>query len=286
MSELIDYITERQKQPRKLSDKTVSNYTKEYNRLTKQFNQSNNWVTSTSNKNLINMIKSTNLGLGTQMNYINLFCSIKRNSLQDVRELEEYVKELKPLQIEQKDNNKVLLNETLPSYETIKHYIDDLYNQRDYVNYLVNTLIFDYQFRNKDCNVIIISLSDYKQLKDKTDNYLVYYKDHTTKIIINRYKTSSVYGKKEITTRSRKIHNAVVSLNSGPLLQSAKGQRVTDENLQHYIRTYDSIGEASYFKINIKHAQSQPNTLKVISNMSKNRGTSVDTIISEYNIVV
>jgi hypothetical protein len=278
-------LTERNKEERPLSKTSENSYKRIYLYLTNLFNENHNWVNFHSQKYLINKLRELDCKEDNKLSYLNLFIMIKKYANLDNEELLKYRAELFK---EKKANTEIKLQqqkEILPSYDEVREYINDLYKQKDYVNYLVNELIFTYCVRNQDVNLKIINLNEYKQEKNNTDNYLVVKKNECD-LIINSYKTSSVYGKKQIRIRSRKIYNAAHSL-KGNLIQNDKGENLDMNNIAYYIRLMPfndkRLTEAQYCKINVFHVQTLSNPLEKITEIAKNRGTSIETINGYYN---
>jgi len=278
-------LTERNKEERPLSKTSENSYKRIYLYLTNLFNENHNWVNFHSQKYLINKLRELDCKEDNKLSYLNLFIMIKKYANLDNDELIKYRAELFKIK---KSNTEIKLQqqkEILPSYDEVREYINDLYKQKDYVNYLVNQLIFTYCLRNQDVNLKIINLNEYKEEKNNTDNYLVVKKNECD-LIINSYKTSSVYGKKQIRIRSRKIYNAAISL-KGNLLQNDKGDNLDMNNISYYIRLMPfndkRLTEAQYCKINVFHAQTLSNPLEKITEIAKNRGTSIETLNGYYN---
>jgi hypothetical protein len=278
-------LSERNKEERPLSKTSENSYKRIYLYLTNLFNENHNWVHFHSQKYLINKLRELDCKEDNKLSYLNLFIMIKKYANLDNDELIKYRAELFK---EKKANTEIKLQqqkEILPSYDEVREYINDLYKQKDYVNYLVNELIFTYCLRNQDVNLKIINLNEYKQDKNNTDNYLVVKKNEVD-LIINSYKTSSVYGKKQIRIRSRKIYNAAISL-KGNILQNDKGENLDMNNIAYYIRLMPfndkRLTEAQYCKINVFHAQTLSNPLEKITEIAKNRGTSIETLNGYYN---
>jgi hypothetical protein len=278
-------LTERNKEERPLSKTSENSYKRIYLYLTNLFNENHNWVNFHSQKYLINKLRELDCKEDNKLSYLNLFIMIKKYANLDNEELIKYRAELFKIK---KSNTEIKLQqqkEILPSYDEVREYINDLYKQKDYVNYLVNELIFTYCLRNQDVNLKIINLNEYKQDKNNTDNYLVVKKNECD-LIINSYKTSSVYGKKQIRIRSRKIYNAAHSL-KGNLIQNDKGENLDMNNIAYYIRLMPfndkRLTEAQYCKINVFHSQTLSNPLEKITEIAKNRGTSIETLNGYYN---
>jgi len=286
MSELDLMLIERNKEVRPLSKTTEASYRRQYNFITKLFGEKDDWVSFHSQKYLINKLQNLDSKEDNKLNYLNLFVMIKKYANLENAELIKYREDLFK---KKKANTEIKLQEQkeiLPSYHEVREYINDLYRQKDYVNYLINELIFSYCLRNQDVNLKIINLIDYKQQNNNIDNYLIVKKSES-ELVINSYKTKSVYGQKRIRIRSHKILNAIRSLKEGWLLQNDNSKNIEMSNLSYYIRLMPfgdkRLTESQYCKINIFHAQTLTNPLQKIIELSKHRGTSPDTLHNSYN---
>ena len=173
--------------------------------------------------------------------------------------------------------------ETLPDYKTVVKYIDGLYKERNYTDYLVNYLIFTYGLRNKDINLTIITNENYKKT-DIAKNYLIIRKTDCM-LVINDYKTVNSYGVKRFVVRSRRVLDSANKLGEGLLLTNKFNEPVNDGNLSYYINLYENLNESDLFKINLLHIQSLPNPIKELAKISKTRGSNnIQTLNSHYNI--
>ena len=286
-SEIEQLVNQKQTQARPVSNDTLIKYIKQYEYLTSMTNNKLNpdWITNTSEKSSIKYLTDLqNISASGRLNYLNIFIMIKKMRGLSVKLLEKERENLmKEKSINLLDDNE-MKKYSLPSYDTIKEYINDLYKQEDFVNYLVNELIFTFALRNKDVDMYIIKLITYKQLTDeekKLRNWLVI-KASSVELVINNYKTSNTYGVKNIITKSRRIHNATNALGEGFLLLTAKGEHAN--KYDYYIRLYSGLTERDYYRINISHAQTLPNSLTEINKLCAYRGSSLNVCEQHYNV--
>jgi len=94
------------------------------------------------------------------------------------------------------------------------------------------------------------------------------------------YKTANTYGQKKITIVDKKLLTALRRVDKrGDVFIP------NEENLGYYIKksTFKGIGEGKYIKIVIDHFRGNLQKLKEIS---ENRGTSVDILLSNYDIAL
>jgi hypothetical protein len=285
--EIENALLQRQNDERKLTTTSVKSYTRQYEYITKFFNQDdkNNWISNSSQSSLINKLKNMNTGNSNRLSYLNIFVLVKKYNGLDNNELLEYREKLMKIKETDVKTKLIELKTTLPSSKEITNYINELYKSRDYVNFIVNSLCWDYTLRNKDLNLFII---DNKEEYNKTDNFLVIMTNET-KLIINDYKTTSTYNTKIIRNRSKKVYNASKALGRGWLLQNDKNEPIKMDNLSYYIRLYydeknnNKLTERDYMKIKVLEAQKQPNPLNKLNEIARNRGVSLQSVQSHYN---
>ena len=171
----------------------------------------------------------------------------------------------------------------LPSYEDIVNFKNQQYEDENYRGYIINYLLIHFQTRNQDLNFKIVKTK--KEMNDDTKNYL-WLNTRTNTVLYwrNIYKTNKSYStlKQEITDKK-----FIKSLKAITKLQNAghkDGVFIKNiSSLATYVISYtlDKIGEGKYVKIVINHFKDDLQTLKQIS---KNRGTSIETLLAFYDI--
>jgi hypothetical protein len=288
-NELNNLILQKQTQARPVSLQTLDKYIKQYEFLTASFNKSGDWVSNSTETQLINIIKKMDIKTAGQMNYLNIFFMIKTINEQPTQEILKFRESLfkkKDKQTEQKIQEKQTQN--LPSYSVVEAFINNLYKDGDFIRYLYNYLIFTYGLRNKDINLSIIQADKFNKLDDKQKqgHNLLVVKKTECELIIDDYKTRNTYGTKNIKIRSRKILKVCQSLKDGPILVKSNGSNVSNDELGYYIRLFQNeefhLTEADYFKINVLYIQTQPNPLKKLQEIAKMRGTQSITNLNQY----
>ncbi len=175
----------------------------------------------------------------------------------------------------------VELRESLPSYEELVKYTKECFDAGKITDYIVNFLILNFQVRNMDLNFKIVP-----RLIDATDpetNYMVPLK---TKIyyIRNKYKTVGTYGPKQNVITDTDFIYAMKRLQA--MNKDGHNALIPNENTIAYriaSLTYGNLGEGALTKIVINHFRNDIDELKKIS---ENRGTAIQTLLSEYDIMV
>ena len=280
-NEIEDYI-----QSRQLSDQTKTTYKNTYKRLTEKIGyDSPTWLTDMGQETIIKHLTSLYDNVNTRRNILNLPIVLKQFSN---RQIDKLLKERDNLSIKiEKHNDESKSNklETLPSFSEITKYVTDLYNDKHYREYIINYLIWKYQLRNKDIDMIILTPNEYKQDHNNIDNYIVVWKRHC-QIVINSYKTQNRYGTKLFSITSQKFMKCIREIKTKWLLVSTNGNHLSYGSIGNYIKSmlYKGCGESDYMKINIKHASENESCLHNLQKISANRGTSIDVILSNYNI--
>jgi len=166
-------------------------------------------------------------------------------------------------------------------YNDLSAYVEQQFKNKDYVSHIVNYLLVHKNVRNQDVNVYITS--------DKSDdlegNYIQIINGSRVRYVRNNYKTFSTYGRKsnDITTKS--FVKSVIELQKqyGDNYHIL-GKDIKSTSLTKKITSYTMMGmtEASIFKVVLKTFREDPEVLK---NISLNRGTSLDVIVNEYDVM-
>ena len=281
-NELNALIESKKKQPRPVSPTTLNKYISTYQYLTEMLNKSDDWVLDASTENLVKIINKLDCKSSGKLLYLNLFIMMRAGSL-DIKTLIDLRTKLSKKRENETKEYIQHKRETLPDYKTVVKYIDGLYKERNYTDYLVNYLIFTYGLRNKDINLTIITNENYKKT-DIAKNYLIIRKTDCM-LVVNDYKTVNSYGVKRFVVRSRRVLDSANKLGEGLLLTNKFNEPVNDGNLSYYINLYENLNESDLFKINLLHIQSLPNPIKELAKISKTRGSNnIQTLNSHYNI--
>jgi hypothetical protein len=175
----------------------------------------------------------------------------------------------------------------LPDYTEYKEKVDAL-QKTDPQNYIVNSLILKYGFRNKDLNLNLIKNTKKKLVLDDKENYAVV-KAKEIEFVINDYKTFKTYGTKKIKLskkENKNLYNAIASyLAEGHiyLLDKKNMERIAQSSLHSQIRSLSNgYGTSSLFKMVVKYYRLKGD-LDMLKELSKTRGTSLELISNNYN---
>lgn len=281
-NELQNLITEKTTQPRPVSSLSLNKYIQEYNHITKVLGKSGDWIITAPTYKLVNIINALDCSASNRLNYLNIFIMIRKgtNDIQTLLDLRDRLNKKKVVEIKEKIQN---LKETLPSYEEVDKYVNQLYKNKQYVDYLINYFIWTYGLRNRDVNLTIINLKDFNE-KDASKNWLVIRKLDIV-LYISNYKTMGAYGLKKIVCRSRKVLDASNKLGVGNLITNKFNEPVDDNGISYYINLYDDLNESEYYKIKINYLQTQPNPIQQIAKLCETRGScNISTLNNHYNI--
>lgn len=203
-------------------------------------------------------------------------------------------RELLKLEINQnKNKNKDVKRDKMPSFHELQRYLNSLYLDGEWRAYIINYLLINFNVRNKDLDLVIVSnLSDYKSRGVKGDENVLYVGSKNM-YLRNDYKTVKQYGQKKIAWNNRKFGVAVKSFvadqdaeeNFVYLLSDSNQNRISGDSLGNYIRKYtlDDMTESDYNKISVSRVKSMDD-FALLQKISEFRGTSVQTLITEYNV--
>ena len=196
--------------------------------------------------------------------------------------------------LQERENNKLKIQElvkikniylgtTLPKYEELVNHTQSLYDEGRWTDFLINYLLLNFQVRNKDLLFEIVLKK--KDMVDETKNYMWYNKAKSSvHYVRNNYKTASTYGKKINIITDIPFVVAIKRVIAHQKFKESGGTFIPNESqLGYYIckASYNKICEGNFVKIIINKFRNDIDKLKEIS---ENRGTSVDTLLSNYDI--
>ena len=255
---------------RPFSEPTKKAYLSTYNKLTALLDS--NTIYIHSQKKILHVINNQNQSISTQNSLLNIAIIIRTiyelntTELANKRELNKI-----PLAAHIASTNESL---NLPSYEDLENYLEILYQKNDYIAYIINYLLINYGVRNQDVNFDIVLLK-----RDATDtdiNYLWLSKTGKAVWIRRDYKTVGIYGIQTTTIKDPKFIKMLKKCKNKTLIPH-------DNNIGLYVKrlTLNEIGEGNYFKILVDYFKTN---LKKLKELSQSRGTSLETIINNYDI--
>tara|TARA_R100001480_G_scaffold49388_1_gene62523 strand:+ start:222 stop:1103 length:882 start_codon:yes stop_codon:yes gene_type:complete len=174
--------------------------------------------------------------------------------------------------------------ETLPTYE---HLITEL-DKASGLKYVINYLLINLGFRVGDFKM------QYKlrkgEIPDSKDMNFIYLNPKTKQftLYINKYKTSGTYGKKVLKIKSPRLMEEFRKLNlkdNDYLISKKDGEIPSPSYLTDTLQklTIDNLGETRIYKIVVKHMIDEKD-FDGIKELSSSRGTSIETIMSSYNL--
>lgn len=271
--------TEREKFLNYISEKspaTIKTYTQQYNKIVEK--ELGDEVSKTPFKKIKELLlsqKTTN----TMQQRLNIFLLVAKMN-EDV-ELETKLKDIRTknaekINQENKEKNKELA-QSLPKYTELVEYTEDLFNKKNWVGYVINRLILDYNVRNEDIDLIITRNKN--EIND-TDNFILVSPRAIT-YIRNKYKTVKVYKKKTHDIKDTKLRKAIkniLDMNETDTYSLLKGK-----DIGYFVMKYtkDKLGEGNYFKIAVNE---NLGNLQKLGEMSENRGTDLKTIKEFYDL--
>jgi len=264
------------------SDATKKQYRIQYNKL---FKLTDKPIGETSEAKILEIVTSQT-NKNNEQALINIAILIRRlnklstKKLEDVRE-----KNKKSITKHTKEKN-VELKETLPSYDDLIEYMDYLYEKSQWIDYIINYLLINFQVRNQDLDFEIVKRK--KDANDPEKNYMWLSPKKLT-YIRNKYKTAfkdgkELYGKKINVITDKKMIVAMRRVLGCQDYELKCGVFIANKNaIAYHLQkaTYKNLGEGRYFKIIVNHFRNDIDKLKEIS---ENRGTSITTILQNYDI--
>ena len=184
------------------------------------------------------------------------------------------------LQEHVKESNKYLTN--LPTLKELHYFRDHLYNTKEYLDYAINYLLLEFNVRNADLAIEIVTKK--RDASNKMINYL-WVSPKKIVYIRNNYKTVASYGVKEHVIMDKKFTLAIKFLLKCQI-KNESNKLCFFPNMEQagYVvkkASYQQLGSSTYFKIAV---DTHRNDLQKIKQMGINRGTATDTIADNYDI--
>lgn len=254
---------------KELSDASKKTYSSMYKKLVGILGSD---ILKTTNPEIIKKIKAIDGSPNTIDGLIKIAIIVKKANKKPTKTLDkfkaQYQKEIEKFN----DNKKEELSKNILTPQELYDYLELLKNNDGKITeYIINYLIIHFNTRNKDLDVKIVNKKT--DINDK-ENFL-YINKKTKKVtyIRNDYKTAKTYGAKTNEINDKDFYEKINKLNLGKLINVSP----TSFNKTIQRLTLDGIGSGMYMKI--LSSQARPKELKTIS---KNRGTSVDTIVENY----
>ena len=210
----------------------------------------------------------------TRLDLLNVVIVLRTIEQLPIDKLKQYRTELSKDRLQNQIGKMSALKDTLMSIPDFTAELMKAYEAGEYKKFIVNYVMLTFGTRNLDIDATIV-----RSKKDATDpdkNYLILSKGKVT-WVRNKYKTVKSFGKQEHTITDPEFVNAVKKVGPGPLF--AEGQ------LSNGMRKIliNSMNEARVFKALIDAAFDKKDTVR-INELSKSRGTSINTIRNFYDI--
>lgn len=183
-------------------------------------------------------------------------------------------------------------DEKTHSVTDLRNYLNMLFAEEKWREYIINYLLIHFHCRNKDVNLTITN-SITQARSDNNKNYLVVVPSYIT-YIRNDFKTCGKYGRQTARIAVSKFLfavNAFVEQSGGLetgdlfLLSTGQNRQINYDSIQKYIagKTLDNLGQSIYNKIITTDAVRRKD-LKSLRTISSRRGTSLEVLLDFYDL--
>lgn len=254
-----------------LSKKTIQSYTQMYKKLKDALGKE---VQSSSQELIIKTAQQLSSNLNTQAAIINIGLIVRRLYALDVKELDKQRKLNKKGIADHTQIQNEEIGKELPTLAEFDTYIDQLFNQNRFQEFIINWLIRHLQTRNQD---LVFQLTTKKaDVKNNSQNYM--YLSRGKALYYRRnYKTVGTYGEKINEINDKKFITALRKANF-PLIKNA-GQ------VGYYVKqmSFKQLGEGNLMKVVVNDIR-EKGDFHALNTVSKNRGTDICTITTAYNV--
>jgi len=263
------------------TEKTQLVYKQQYNKLHKIIRGD---IADTSQDKLLKLVKEQVSNVNSQQAILNVAILVRKMSNLPTDKIVTYRESNKEqIDIKLKQSNANL--QGLPSYQELVDYTDSLYNNKSYVDFIINWLILNHYVRNKDLVFNIVTRK--KDMTDNSKNYIwVNIRWKKLLYIRNDYKTVNTYGTKKQIITEPKVFDAIKKLFYCQKRDDPECVFIPNLNqVGYYIQkaTYKALGESNYIKIILNHHFENKNA-NILKEISESRGTNINTLLTSYNI--
>jgi hypothetical protein len=174
---------------------------------------------------------------------------------------------------EQQQKTTEIMN-TMPPLSEFRALMGVYHHQKMWKQYIALYLLLNLNTRNQD---LVLNITSDPNEVDDEQNWL-YVRKHSVVYFRNNYKTVSDYGKKRDFINSKKFADACRNINN--LL-------IDDGNLDRQVkRITGGVNQSTLFKVVVANKNCKEEIAdiksKSVTKLSKNRGTSVQTIEKNY----
>ena len=272
MTEITEYISNKGG----LTEQTKKNYVNQHKAIVKKLGKD---ITDSTEEEILDTfleLKPNVLKL-----YLSLVIVLRRYFNKPINMLELKRLDLKDDLDKYIEDKKKDTDIKLPTMKQVTDYTNNLYKEKEYVKFIINYLLINYGTRNKDVDVFITD--DIKKIKEPI-NYIVVGKNYAT-WYVNDYKTLKSHGTKKFIIKAKKFMDSIRQIPNDTWLLSTNGEHIADTGLATIIKRmlYNNLTEGTYFKIIMKHINSQPNSINLLQFYSQSRGTDYQSLLQYYN---
>jgi hypothetical protein len=264
------------------SPKTKGTYERMYRKLSIILNGD---VGNLSEDKIIELVNNEVDNINTIQSLLNIAVLIKKMKNMKFEKIQaERKKNINKVELHTKNQNDKK-KQIYPSLQELKDYTEYLFNNSKWTDYIINYLLLNHYVRNKDLDFIITLRK--KDTTDKEKNYIWLDNRYKKAVYIRRdYKTADTYGEKQSVIKDEKFITALRRILSHQKHKENEGVFIPNENaLGYYIQkaTFQELGEGNYLKIIINHHLQNENP-HILKEISKERGTDIQTLISNYSV--
>ena len=258
-----------------LKNTTINNHLRNLDK----FNKLNFYDLKLTEDNIIKILKDDEINNSQRLTISSTMSKYLQFNLLPNNKLVEYIKSIND-ELTKKYAKRNKEKEYKYTKKDILKEINRFYKEGNYRAYIVSYLVYYYNVRNLDINVNICRAKKYA--KDEKSNYLILRKNSVL-YIRNDYKTSRTYGSKTHEIKSKKFIKSVEYLLQDPDIKCTK---IFDgfSNSTNILKNYLPFGLKTSDIVKI--ILSEDNTLNKANKISKNRGTNLQTLQNNYNIIV
>ena len=254
---------------------TIKSYTQNYKKLREKVGKD---LQEVPLEDLVLEIGQMSDSYASQKCFSNVWsiCNYQMNGRETHQSYIKYYKHLdEQIELQLRAKHKEIKSDIIPMETLIKHE-DKLYENEEFNKFVACFIVRNCYCRNADLNITIVS--DYDDV-NSDDNFIVI-RDRKIVIIRQDYKTNKTYGRIEVSLNDKRFVYACKQLNYGDKLFPGAD---TPAKLQHRLKNALYTNEVKYLNTKIDDI-SKIGNLKELKIVSDRRGSSLDHLITTYNL--
>tara|TARA_B100000768_G_C11283661_1_gene380397 strand:- start:5401 stop:6342 length:942 start_codon:yes stop_codon:yes gene_type:complete len=287
----LEWVEFAKSQEDKITKKTLDTYFNDYLRFRKEMKDKRT-IYNTPQRDIKSIVQNTDYNKRALLNIAIVILKSKDKPIDMLMKYRDDIYNEK--QTNQAEKNRNIIKNSQVSYDEL---ISTITDERvgNYVitgiDYILFYLLINFNTRNKDLVIKVISNKNKKELLNKEENFIIVSPNKAT-LIRNDYKTKSSYGTKKDVIRNLRFNKYIkmeLAKDNKALFVNNKNNpykpydfsKMISSRFQYYLPEATKLTQAVIYKIITANAHSNGD-IKTMKKIADNRGSSLQTQMEQY----